>query len=208
MDFSLTVIIIIITVLASLYAWNRQEIMQKWILNPYSVNHRREYYRLFTSGLIHNDYIHLFFNMFTLYWFGEMIESVYTQLFGESGKVLYVAFYIIGIVVSSIPTYLKHKNHSYYNSLGASGGVSAVIFASILFFPTEKLYLFGVIGIPGFIFGGLYMIYSYMQAKRGGDFINHDAHLFGGLFGILFTIIVVPQVVPSFFNQLVEWRLF
>lgn len=205
---SITLIIIIITVGASLYAWNNQSIFQRWIFNPYYVQRRNDYIRFLTSGFIHNDYMHLFFNMFTLYWFGEVIEGVYSSLFGEMGKALFVFFYLLGIIVSEIPTYFKHKNHPHYNSLGASGGVAAVIFSAILFYPLEKLYLFGIIGIPGFIFGILYMVYSFYQAKRGGDFINHDAHLYGALFGIVFTIIIVPAVVPSFIEQLATWRLF
>jgi membrane associated rhomboid family serine protease len=205
---SVTLVIIVITVLTSMYAWSNQGIFYKWMLNPYAINRKNEYFRFITSGFIHNDYMHLLFNMFTLYFFGDTIEQTYNSLFGESGTYIYVGFYLIGIVVSSLPTYIKHRNHPHYNSLGASGGVSAVIFSAILFYPVSQLCLYGFLCLPGFIFGALYMVYSYYQSRRGGDFINHDAHLFGALFGIVFTIIIVPAVVPRFFEQVASWRLF
>jgi membrane associated rhomboid family serine protease len=146
--------------------------------------------------------------MLALYFFGDrIIEPTYIQLFGETGQWLYVGLYVIGIIVSDIPTYLKHKDHAYYNSLGASGGVSAVVFSSILFYPTELICIYFVFCLPSFIFGVLYLIYSYFQAKRGGDYINHDAHLFGALFGVVFSIIIMPSVIVTFFEQVLNWRL-
>ena len=116
--------------------------------------------------------------------------------------------YLAGIVASDVPTYLKHRNSPHYNSLGASGGVSAVVFSSILFAPLNPLNLMFIpIDIPGFIFGGLYMFYSYYQANRGGDNINHDAHLYGALFGIVFSVIVVPGALVNFVQQVSTWRL-
>lgn len=171
-------------------------------MNPYSTDQRREYWRFITSGFIHNDYMHLFFNMFTLYFFGGIVESTL-------GGVLFIILYLVGIIISDVPTFLKNRKNPYYNSLGASGGVSAVVFASILFYPMNPLYLMFIpIGIPGFIFGAIYMLYSYYQAERGGDNINHDAHLYGALFGILFAIIAVPGSLVHFFEQVSQWRLF
>nr|MCU0355348.1 rhomboid family intramembrane serine protease [Cytophagales bacterium] len=135
MNFSVTVILVVLTVLASLYAWNRPDIMEKWMMNPYRVDKRREYYRFFTSGFIHADYIHLTFNMLALYSFGEAMERVFAQLFGGNGTWAFLALYLLGIVVSDVPTYYKHRSNSDYNSLGASGGVSSVVFAFILFYP-------------------------------------------------------------------------
>jgi membrane associated rhomboid family serine protease len=202
MQLSLTVIIIIITVLASLYAWNNQTVMSNWMMNPYRTDQRKEYWRFITSGLIHNDYMHLFFNMFTLYFFGKILEW-------QLGATLFIILYVVGIIVSDVPTFFKHKKNPYYNSLGASGGVSAIVFASILLRPLSPLYLFFIpVPIPGFIFGAIYMFYSYYQAERGGDNINHDAHLYGALFGILFTIVAIPSALPSFFEQVSSWNLF
>ena len=201
MSLSLTIIIIIITVIASLYAWSNSTVMTSWMMNPYLTDQRREYWRFVTSGLIHNDYMHLFFNMFTMYFFGQIVEQ-------QLGGVLFILMYVAGIIVSDVPTYLKNRKNPYYNSLGASGGVSAVVFASILFQPLSPLYLFFIpVPIPGFIFGALYMFYSYYQAERGGDHINHDAHLYGALFGILFAIIAVPGSLMHFFEQVSQWRL-
>lgn len=201
MDISLTYVVIGVTVLASLYAWNNASVLQGWMMNPYSIDKRREYWRFITSGFIHNDYAHLFFNMFTLYFFGRIVER-------QLGGTLFLVMYLAGIVASDVPTYLKHRNSPHYNSLGASGGVSAVVFSSILFAPLNPLNLMFIpIDIPGFIFGGLYMFYSYYQANRGGDNINHDAHLYGALFGIVFSVIVVPGALVNFVQQVSTWRL-
>ena len=205
---SVTLILVIITVLTSLYAWQKQDILRKWIFNPYSVNKYKQYYRFVTSGFIHNDFIHLLFNMLVLWMFGEQVEYVFTALYGVTGTVLYVVLYILGIIVSDIPTYLKHKDHAYYNALGASGGVSSVLFSFILFDPTQKLYLYGILGLPGIVWAALYVLYSAYMGKREGDNINHDAHLYGGLFGIAFTILIYPKVIMHFIEQLKGLSLF
>lgn len=199
---SVTIILVIITILTSLYAWSNQHILNKWIFNPYSVNEYKQYYRFITSGFIHNDFIHLLFNMLVLWMFGEQVEYIFTTIYGIAGKVLFVALYILGIVISDIPTFLKHKNHAYYNALGASGGVASVLFSYILFDPVSKLYLYGLIGLPGIVWAALYIIYSIYMGKKQGDNINHDAHLYGGLFGIVFTILIYPKIIPHFINQL------
>lgn len=208
MNLSVTTIIIIITVIASLYAWNKPHILQRWIFNPYSVYTRKEYSRFITSGFIHQDYMHLFFNMFTLYFFGNMVEQIFSYLWGVTGLVWYVVMYLLAIIVSDISTYIKHREDPGYNSLGASGGVAAVVFSAILFDPTNNIYLFALIPVPGFILGALFLIYSYQRAKQMRDRINHDAHLYGALFGILFTIILEPQVISSFIRQIGDFRLF
>lgn len=202
-------LIIVITVVISVAAWNNSALMSRWIMNPYQVASRGQYYRLLTSGFLHADWSHLLFNMLSLYVFGGFIEQVFSLLFGGSGALYLIGFYLVGILVSSIPSFLKHRNDPGYNSLGASGGVSAVIFASILFRPLTPIYIFLIpIGIPGFIFGGLYLAYSYYSARRGYGNVNHDAHFYGALFGVLFMILVYPAVLPQFFEQIAGWRLF
>lgn len=203
---SITLIIIIITVIASFYAWSKPHIQQKWIFSPYIVSTNNEYQRFVTSGFIHADHMHLLFNMFTLYFFGELIESIFQNSFGNFGLVLFVLLYIAGIVISDIPTFVKHRNNPHYRALGASGGVAAVVFSSIMFFPLKEIYIFGIIGIPGFILGILYIIYSIYQGKRMADNINHDAHLYGAAFGILFSIIIDPAVIGRFFEQVLSFR--
>ncbi|MES2734392.1 MAG: rhomboid family intramembrane serine protease [Bacteroidota bacterium] len=200
--FSYTVIIIILNVVASLYAWNNQSVMQKWMMNPYSIDNRQEYWRFITSGFIHNDYTHLFFNMFTLFFFGGIVES-------EIGGNLFVILFILGIIISDIPTYLKNRKNQYYNSLGASGGVSSVLFASILFNPMNGIRIFPIpFEMKAFIFGFLYLFYSYYQAKRGGDNINHDAHFYGAVFGVVFSILAVPGAFAHFISEVSRWQLF
>jgi membrane associated rhomboid family serine protease len=206
---SITLIIIIVTSVISIAAWNNYSLMNRWIMNPYQVANRGEYYRLITSGFLHADWGHLIFNMLSLYFFGGFIEQVFTYLFNASGPVYLIGFYLVAILVSDIPSFLKHRHNPGYNSLGASGGVSAIIFASILFRPLTPIMLFFIpIPIPGFIFGGLYLAYSYYEARRGTSNVNHDAHFYGALFGILFMIVAYPPVLPSFFEQIAGWRLF
>ncbi|AQG82169.1 rhomboid family intramembrane serine protease [Spirosoma montaniterrae] len=206
---NITLVIILVTVGVSLAAWNNPALMSRWIMNPYQVMNRGQYYRLLTSGFLHADWGHLLFNMLSLYFFGGFIEQVFAYLFGGNGGLYLIGFYLVGIVVSDIPTLLKHRNNPSYNSLGASGGVSAILFAAILFRPLTPIYLFFIpIGIPGFIFGALYLAYSYYEARRGYGNVNHDAHFYGAVFGVLFMIVVYPEVVPQFFDQVSGWRLF
>lgn len=205
---SVTLIIIAITVIASFYAWNKPHIQQKWIFSPYIVNVNNEYYRFITSGFIHADQMHLLFNMFTFYFFGSLVENVYQYYFGSVGLVLFVALYLVGIILADIPTYIKHKNNPNYNALGASGGVSAVVFSSIMFFPLNDICLFAILCLPGFILGILYLLYSYFQGKKMGGNINHDAHFYGAAFGIVFSIIIDPTVIGRFFDQVMSFRIF
>jgi membrane associated rhomboid family serine protease len=206
---SITVIIIVISVAATFYAWNKPEILHKWIFNPYTVQTRKEYWRFITSGFIHQDYMHLFFNMFTLYFFGSVIEQYYAAIFGPTmGIIYYIVLYLVAIVISDITTYIKHRNDPGYNSLGASGGVAAVVFSAIMFDPTSNIYLFAIIPIPGFILGALFIIYSYQRSRQMRDRINHDAHLFGALFGVVFTIVLEPNVISHFISELSNFSLF
>jgi len=205
---TLTFLFIGITVITSIYAWNNARIQYGWMMNPYEIRRRKQYFRFVSSGFIHQDGVHLFFNMFSLYFFGQNVEAYYTYIFGVPGLLLFGALYILGIVVSDIPSYLKHKNRPAYNSLGASGGVSAVIFASVLFDPVSNICLYAILCLPGFLLAILYLIYSYYQGKRGGDNINHDAHFYGAVFGIIFTIVIYPLVVVNFIEHLKDYSPF
>ena len=204
MNLSATTWILIVTIAASFYAWNQQNIYQKWMLNPYQIKHSKQYWRFITSGFVHLNYTHLFFNMFALYFFGQHVA----YYFGAMGNQLLVVLYLSGIVISDIPTYLKYKDIPNYNSLGASGGVAAVLFSSIMFEPLNPIYIMFIpIGIPGFVLGTLYLIYSYYQGKRMSDNINHDAHLYGAIFGLVFTVLLRPGVIVSFVQQIKDWSL-
>lgn len=198
---SISFVIIIITVLVSLLCWQKPALMDKMTMNPFKINRRNEYWRFITSGFIHADFTHLFFNLFSFFFFGLQLENIFTVLYPESGEILFVIFYVTAIVAADLPTYFKQSKNPYFNSLGASGAVSAVIFAGILFFPTEKIYLFGVLGIPGFIYAGLFTWYSIAMDRRGRDYVNHSAHLYGGLYGLVFVTLLYPKVWLTFVEQ-------
>ena len=187
---SITLIIIIITVITSISAFANNKVYEDLIFYPPAVTHSRQWYRFFSCGLIHADYMHLALNMYALYLFGSGVENAFTSIFEAKGKILYLLMYISALFVCLLPTYAKHKEDSSYRSLGASGAVSAVIFASILIEPLKGMgILFIPFFIPGFIFGFLYLgISSYMD-KRGKGNINHSAHIWGALYGIAFLIV-------------------
>jgi membrane associated rhomboid family serine protease len=145
--------------------------------------------------------------MFSFYFFGTQLEQIFQYIFGGLGSVYFILLYVLAIIVSDIPTLIKNQNNHAYNSLGASGAVSAVIFACILFQPLQKIYIYGI-PITGFILGAIYLIYSYISAKRSRDRINHDAHLYGALFGLVFCIVMYPDSIGLFIAQMKGWRLF
>ena len=138
--------------------------------------------------------------MLSLYFFGTVMEAHYQ---GELGlqNYYYLALYIGALVVSNIPTYLKHRNDDNYRSLGASGAVSAVLFAFILLRPWQRILVL-VFPVPAIVYGALFLFYSAYMSKKGGDNVNHDAHFYGALFGIIFTVAVRPEVINIFLNEL------
>ncbi|HSB94201.1 MAG TPA: rhomboid family intramembrane serine protease [Flavitalea sp.] len=187
---SITTIIIIINVLVSLAAMNNGRLMDQLIFYPPAITHDKQYYRFFTSGFIHADYAHLIFNMISLYAFGGMVESGFNQIFGESGRLLYLLMYMLALPASLIPTFAKNRTNSYYRSLGASGAVSAVIFAGLLMTPQAGVGMYFIpVYIPGFVFGPLYLIISAYLDRKGGSNINHSAHIWGALFGVAFLLV-------------------
>jgi membrane associated rhomboid family serine protease len=187
---TITVIIIIITVLISISAFSNEKIMNDLIFYPPAVANNNQYYRFITCGFIHADYGHLIFNMLSLFLFGQIVEEGFKYIFGGAGTILYLAMYIFALIVSLLPTYFKNRNNSYYRSLGASGAVSAVIFAGIMLEPNNKIgLLIFPIMIPGFVFGPIYLLISAWLDRKGGDNINHSAHIWGALFGVLFLIV-------------------
>ena len=178
---SITLIIIIITGIISFTAFNNEKIVNDLIFYPPAITRQKQWYRFFTCGLIHADIAHLLFNMLSLYLFGEFVENSFSSpiLFAEKGKWLYLLMYVLALFVCLIPTFIRHKNDYYYRSLGASGAVSAVVFAGILFNPTAKLGFFFIPPIiPGYIFGPLYLIISTLLEKKSKDNINHLNNLY------------------------------
>ena len=205
---NVTLILIIVTVITSIYAWNNPAVLQKWMFNPFIVHNAKQYHRFLTSGFIHSNTVHLLFNMIALFFFGSVIERIYMNIFGFTGVFLYLITYLAGIVVSNIKTFIKYKNSSHYNSLGASGGVASILFASILYRPTSSICLYFAICIPAFILGAIYLIYTYYSGKKSSDNINHDAHLYGSLFGIVFTILLRPSVLIEFIERIKNFDLY
>ena len=187
---TVTIVILAITCIVSFTAFSNEKIMEDLIFYPPAVTNQNQLYRFITSGFIHADILHLAFNMYSFYLFGRIVEEAFIQIFGDKGKILYIFLYIIALVVCLLPTYLNNKDNYYYRSLGASGAVSAVIFAGIFIFPTMKMGLFLIpVMVPGFVFGPIFLLLSAYLAKSGRGNINHSAHIWGGVFGIVFLII-------------------
>jgi len=193
-------VIFVFTIITSLYAFYDNSIYGKFMLHPYSVSKGQNVYTLITSGLVHADWMHLFFNMFTFYAFAFALESM-------MGSWRFGLLYFLGLVLSDLPTVIKHKDNFNYNSLGASGAISAVLFSFILFNPVSKIYIMFIpIGIPAWIFGIIYLIYCAYASRNSRDHINHDAHFFGALTGLIFTIIFVPGILQNFIAMLTGGR--
>ena len=209
MELTLTTLIIGITAITSILAFNRPEMMDRWMFMPYRIKNRSQWDRFILSGFIHKDYMHLLFNMFTFYFFGGVVEMFLRYSFGAvAGGALFVGFYLLGIIIADIPTYKKHQDDSHYRALGASGGTSATVFASIIIMPMADICLFAILCLPGFVLGVLFLIYSYVKGKRGEDNINHDAHLYGAIFGIIFILILSPSSAAQFVEQVKDFRMF
>jgi len=190
---SMTLIIIIITCLVSFIAFSNHKVLDDLIFWPPAISNRRQYYRFFTCGLIHADFVHLAFNMYSLYIFGEYVEVKFLELFGQYGKLFYLLMYITALPICLLPTYAKNRENYHYKSLGASGAVSAVVFAFIFLEPLRQLglvFLPSDFMIPGFIFGLVYLGISTYLDRKGGGSINHSAHVWGALYGISFLIVI------------------
>jgi membrane associated rhomboid family serine protease len=186
---SVTLIIIIITCIVSIPAFQKDDVKDKLLFWPYRINRQNEYYRFISGALVHADTMHLLFNMVTLYSFGMAIENfLYPIFFHEQSITLYMILYVLAAIFSCIPDFFKYRNDYHYRALGASGAVSAVIFSAILLEPSMPLRFFFVpIDIPGWVFGFIFLGLSAYLSKRGGGNIGHNAHFWGGVFGLVFT---------------------
>lgn len=190
MTLSITIIIVIITVLVSIGGFSSQKIIDDLIFYPPAVSRNKQFYRFFSCGLIHTDYAHLLLNMLALYLFGKGVEDAFVELMGSPGRYIYLFMYVSALLVSLLPTYFRNRDNSSYRSAGASGAVSAVIFAGLMLAPETEVYVFFIpIPIPGFIFAPLYLLISAIMDKRGGGRINHSAHIWGALYGLAFIIV-------------------
>lgn len=191
-------VIFAITIIVTLIAFYNEELTSKLILQPYNVSRGKRVYTLITSGFIHGDWMHLIFNMMTFYFFAFNVEIAL-------GHWQFALLYMVSLVLSDLPSVAKHRNDLWYRSLGASGAISAVVFSAILFNPLGKMMILIIpIPIPAVLFGVLYLVYCSYASKRAQDNINHDAHFFGALSGIMITVLLVPQVIPYFFHTVTE----
>jgi membrane associated rhomboid family serine protease len=188
----------LLTSAISLVGFKSQGLIEALILWPPIVRKKNEYYRLATYGLVHANFMHLLFNMVALFSFGSAMERFYNAALGNYG---FVFFYVVGLIVSILPTYLKNRDNPEYRSLGASGGVSAVLFAFILLQPWAEIYVY-FIKVPAIVFAVLYIVYSIYADRHGKDNVNHSAHLWGAAYGVIFTIAMAPPVLPHFLQAL------
>lgn len=195
-----TFLLIGITVLVSWQAFNNPRLLERLILWPPAIERNRQYERLVTHGFIHADGQHLLFNMITLFFFGRVIEPVFVAQIGVLG---FVAFYLSAIVMAIMPTYFRHQHDSHYRSLGASGAVSAVLFSYILFAPWSLIFVF-FLPVPAILYAVAYIGYSIWMDRRGGDNINHSAHLWGAAYGVMFTLLMEPDVLGHFGRQVLQ----
>ena len=187
-------IILVATIIVSLWADRNPDIKERLLFIPYRVKHQQEYARLLTHGFIHADLQNLAFNMMTLYFMGEYLYNEWMQLYGNAGIAYFVVLYFFGMMVATLFPMMRHQDDPNYRSLGASGAVSAVLFAVILWNPTLSLsLLFIPIPIPAYLFGPLYLLFEYYSMKKGNTGIAHDAHIGGAIFGLLFVLMLDVQ---------------
>lgn len=198
MNSIVTWVLIGVTVLVSWQAFGNRRLLDRLMLWPPAIDRHKQFDRLITHGFVHADWQHLLFNMITLFFFGRLVERWFAPYIGQLGFAL---FYLSAILVAILPTYLRHRHDPHYRSLGASGAVSAVLFAFILVQPWSLIFVFFV-PIPAILYAVLYVGYSIWMDRRGGDNVNHSAHLWGAGYGVLFTVMMEPRVIASFLQRL------
>jgi len=202
MDYVIVLVIVIVGI--SYFAFQNKNVINKLIMSPYLVIHKNEWYRVITHAFIHANWMHLLFNMIALWSFGSAVVQYFDYVIVSNiPNVHFFMLFFVGVIIASTPDIVKHKNDIGYLSLGASGGVSAVVFSAIFFNPWSTVLVF-FIPCPGIIFGVLYLWYSNYMSKKGGDNINHSAHFYGAVFGFLYPILIQPSIVFHFIQQLMH----
>lgn len=206
----ITILIIIATTIVSIMAFKNRMLFYKLALNPYSVVRKKQWYRMVSCSLIHADYTHLILNMFVLWSFGGNLEVSF-KFFAAEGLIAfpaltYLILYVGGVLFSSLPDVMSNKkDNAMYNSIGASGGVSAILFASIFISPWSNLYFFFIIPIPKIVFGIAYLAYSHYMDKKSKGNVNHKAHIYGALFGLLYMSLLNFEFVSRFLRKLTSF---
>jgi len=199
-------IVIGINVLISWKGFNNLSFFDKYKFQVGSILHRKEHYRIISSGFLHVDFMHLFFNMFALYIFSDLIIDFYSSpkamFFGDYSMInknlgygMFLLIYMASVIGGNLLALFMHKNENYYSAVGASGGVSGILFAAIAAFPELELRLFFMLPIPAWIFGILYLGYSVYGMKNNIGNIGHSAHLGGAIVGLIGTIIYFPDLL-------------
>jgi len=208
----ITYALIGVAVIVSLQSFSNKSLFYKLSFSPYEAKQRGKWYKTITHGFVHADYMHLLFNMYVLYMFGQTVEigagegvNGFVKHFGNKGHYLYLLLYFGGLLFATLPAFYKHSDNPSYVSIGASGAVSAVVFSFIILNPTIELFLlFLPIPIPGVVFGLLYLGLEAYMDRRGGSKIAHDAHFWGAIFGIIFTILIDLTLLKTFVEQVKE----
>ena len=200
----ITLIILAITVAVSILCFSRQEAFDKLKFSAYRVWHRRQWYQMLSYGLVHGGWGHLLFNMITLYCFGRIVEQYFTAAFGgTSGPVFYIVLYVTALAVSSIGDLIKFRDDPSYSAVGASGAVSAILFAAILFEPKMGIYIYLIpVPVPAYIFAPIYLVYCIVMARKNMDNIGHSAHFWGAVYGLVYPLLLRPDIFTHFLNQL------
>lgn len=198
----MTIILIAITVVVSYAAFKSPKLMDQLQFNASKVYYKKEYHRLITHAFVHANWEHLFVNMIVLFSFGTAIEEYFKFNFGSKHTLYYILLYLGGIIFSNIYALIKQHKNYFYNAVGASGAVSAVLFAAIFFNPWNMIYFFGILPIPGIVFALLYLVYSYQMSQKKKDNVAHDAHFLGAVYGFVFPIILNPQLFETFLDKL------
>lgn len=200
---SITILLVALNVIISWQAFQRGGMMEKLKHWPYIEKRGSEYFRLVSGMFLHGDYIHLALNMYALYSFGTLVENQFVALFGDAmGRIWYLLMYLLSGIFANLMTYHKHQDQPSFASVGASGAVSGVMFAFVIFYPWAKLLLFYVLPIPGVIASLLFLFYSSYAARKGHGFIDHTAHFWGAVFGFVFTILLKPSLFQYFINEI------
>src|SRR5215468_7169115 len=188
--------ILAVMVVASITALLSPRLLERAVLRPYVIARRSDYWRLLTSGFVHADVAHLLFNLITFYSFAFTLERVI-------GTARFISLYFCGLLASGIGTCIKHRNEPNYASLGASGAILAVLFASIIYFPRSRLFILPIpIPIPAPLFAVVYLAWSYYSSRTSRGGINHDAHIAGALTGIVFVALTDPQSIAALLRYL------
>lgn len=207
MNLTANLILVGVTCLISIAGFQNATFFDNAAHHPYVERHKKQYYRLLTSGFVHADIWHLFVNMFVLYTFGSFVEQRFLMNFGSVGSIYYAAFYVVSIVLANLSTHFKYGENYSYRAIGASGATSAVLFSYIYYQPLSMLGIYFIIPMPAIIFGILYLWYSSWSAKKGRDNIGHEAHFYGAIAGFVLSILLDPKQFGEFLYSITHFNL-